>query len=121
MATKKTSYDAPTPVTDKKKALQSALSQLEKSFGKGAVVGDKTLIDALVPTADKFTELAKKGEKMFTAMVEGAKAAVKGAEATKFIQAKLGRAGVTDSEGYPDAGAYGLGVIFTEIANHFKK
>ncbi|MBR6751312.1 MAG: dihydroxyacetone kinase subunit DhaK [Clostridia bacterium] len=92
-----------------------------KSFGKGAVVGDKTLIDALVPTADKFTELAKKGASMFTTMIEGAKAAVKGAEATKFIQAKLGRAGVTDSEGYPDAGAYGLGVIFTEIANHFKK
>jgi len=43
MAIKKTAYDAPTPVTDKKKALQSALSQLEKSFGKGAVMrlGDR--------------------------------------------------------------------------------
>ena len=43
MAIKKTSYDAPIPATDKKKALQSALSQLEKSFGKGAVMrlGDR--------------------------------------------------------------------------------
>ena len=43
MAIKKTAYDAPTPVTDKKKALQSALAQLEKSFGKGAVMrlGDR--------------------------------------------------------------------------------
>ena len=43
MATKKTSYDAPTPATDKKKALQTALLQLEKSFGKGAVMrlGDR--------------------------------------------------------------------------------
>ena len=43
MAIKKTGYEAPTPVTDKKKALQSALSQLEKSFGKGAVMrlGDR--------------------------------------------------------------------------------
>ena len=43
MAIKKTAYEAPTPVADKKKALQSALSQLEKSFGKGAVMrlGDR--------------------------------------------------------------------------------
>lgn len=43
MATKKTSYEAPTPATDKKKALQTALLQLEKSFGKGAVMrlGDR--------------------------------------------------------------------------------
>ena len=43
MATKKTAYEAPTPAHDKKKALQTALSQLEKSFGKGAVMrlGDR--------------------------------------------------------------------------------
>ena len=43
MATKKTSYEAPTPATDKKKALQTAISQIEKNFGKGTVMrlGDK--------------------------------------------------------------------------------
>ena len=43
MATKKTAYEAPAPATDKKKALQTALSQIEKSFGKGAVMrlGDR--------------------------------------------------------------------------------
>ena len=43
MATKKTTYDAPTPANDKKKALQAALMQIEKTFGKGAVMrlGDK--------------------------------------------------------------------------------
>ena len=86
-----------------------------KSFGKGAVVGDKTLIDALVPAADTLTAAAKEGMKMKAAMKKAAAAAVEGADKTKFIQAKMGRAGVTDSEGYPDAGAYGLGVIFTEI------
>lgn len=86
-----------------------------KSFGKGAVVGDKTLIDALVPAADTLTAAAKEGIKMKAAMKKAAAAAVEGADKTKFIQAKMGRAGVTDSEGYPDAGAYGLGVIFTEI------
>jgi len=43
MATKKGSYEAPTPATDKKKALQTAISQIEKSFGKGTVMrlGDR--------------------------------------------------------------------------------
>ena len=43
MATKKTSYEAPTPASDKKKALQTALAQLDKSFGKGTVMrlGDR--------------------------------------------------------------------------------
>ena len=43
MATKKTAYEAPTPASDKKKALQTALSQIEKNFGKGTVMrlGDR--------------------------------------------------------------------------------
>ena len=53
MATKKTVMDAPTPATDKKKALQSALLQIEKTFGKGAVMrmGDKPEMNVdAVPT-----------------------------------------------------------------------
>ena len=53
MATKKTSYEAPTPASDKKKALQTALAQIEKNFGKGTVMrlGDKPemTVDA-IPT-----------------------------------------------------------------------
>ncbi len=43
MATKKTVYEAPTPASDKKKALQTAISQIEKNFGKGTVMrlGDR--------------------------------------------------------------------------------
>ena len=43
MATKKTAYEAPTPASDKKKALATALSQLDKTFGKGTVMrlGDR--------------------------------------------------------------------------------
>ena len=43
MATKKTVYEAPTPASDKKKALQTALAQIDKSFGKGTVMrlGDR--------------------------------------------------------------------------------
>ena len=43
MATKKTAYESATPATDKKKALQTALAQIEKNFGKGTVMrlGDR--------------------------------------------------------------------------------
>ena len=43
MATKKTAYEAPPPASDKKKALATALSQLDKTFGKGTVMrlGDR--------------------------------------------------------------------------------
>ena len=38
MAIKKAAYEAPTPASDKKKALQTAISQIEKNFGKGTVM-----------------------------------------------------------------------------------
>jgi len=43
MATKKTNYETPTPAADKQKALQTAISQIEKNFGKGTVMrlGDR--------------------------------------------------------------------------------
>ena len=43
MATKKSGYEAPTPASDKKKALQTVLSQIDKNYGKGAVMrlGDR--------------------------------------------------------------------------------
>ena len=53
MATKKTTYEAPTPASDKKKALQTALAQLDKSFGKGTVMrlGDRVEMNVeAIPT-----------------------------------------------------------------------
>ena len=94
----------------------------KKSFGKGAVVGDKTLVDALKPCADALTAAAEAGKALTVGLDEGAAAAVAGAEATKTVTAKLGRAGTVGEKsiGYPDAGAYGLGVIFTELAKFIK-
>ncbi|MQR87547.1 dihydroxyacetone kinase subunit DhaK [Bacillus megaterium] len=90
----------------------------ERSFGRGAVVGDKTLIDALVPYADTLTSSAVEGESLKDALVKAAEAAVEGAKSTEQIVARMGRAGTVGerSLGYPDAGAHGLGVIFTEVA-----
>ena len=101
--------------------LQGAVDGIQtvgkRAFGRGAVVGDKTLIDALVPCADSWKVAAKENYSMEKAFIEGAKAAVAGADSTKEIVARMGRAGTVGerSIGYPDAGAYALGVIFTEL------
>lgn len=111
-------------VADFAEMLQAAVKGIqvtgERSFGRGAVVGDKTLIDALVPCADSWSANTDKTFK--ENFVLGAAAAVKGAESTKYIVARMGRAGTVGdrSLGYPDAGAHGLGVIFTDIAEHIK-
>ncbi|MNL51716.1 PTS-dependent dihydroxyacetone kinase, ADP-binding subunit DhaL [compost metagenome] len=90
----------------------------ERSFGRGAKVGDKTLIDALAPAADSWRASAANGDSMKTAFGKAAEAAVQGAKQTEEIVARMGRAGTVGerSIGYPDAGAYALGVIFTELA-----
>jgi len=93
----------------------------ERSFGRGAVVGDKTLIDALVPCADTWSSEAGKMA-LAEIFAKAAKAAVDGAKATEKIVARMGRAGTVGerSIGYPDAGAYGLGVIFTRLSESIK-
>ncbi|EOQ34375.1 dihydroxyacetone kinase, DhaK subunit [Bacillus cereus BAG3O-1] len=103
-------------------ALQGIQSIGERSFGRGAVVGDKTLVDALAPCVDSWLASASNEEDMKTAFEKGAEAAIKGAEYTKEIVARMGRAGTVGerSLGYPDAGAHALGVIFTEIAGSLK-
>ena len=91
----------------------------ERSFGRGAVVGDKTLIDALVPFADTWTALAQTDAVVSSIARKAAEAAAAGAAATEKIVARMGRAGTVGerSLGYPDAGAYALGVIFTMLAD----
>lgn len=102
--------------------LQEAVTGIQKtgeySFGRGAGVGDKTLIDALVPCADVWTENA--GNKTLKELFQlSAGAAVNGAKMTEKIVARMGRAGTVGkrSIGYPDAGAFALGVIFSKIAD----
>lgn len=102
--------------------LQEAVTGIQKtgeySFGRCAVVGDKTLIDALVPCADVWTENA--GNKTLKELFQlSADAAVNGAKMTEKIVARMGRAGTVGkrSIGYPDAGAFALGVIFSKIAD----
>lgn len=90
----------------------------ERSFGRGAQVGDKTLMDALIPCAQVWQEKSGTELTMLQLFQEGARAAVEGAKSTEKIVARMGRAGTVGerSLGYPDAGAHALGVIFTELS-----
>ena len=55
-----------------------------------------------------------------SSLTRAAQAAVLGAMETEKIVARMGRAGTVGerSIGHPDAGAYGLGVIFTDVVQH---
>lgn len=94
----------------------------ERSFGRGAEIGDKTLIDAFIPCANTWSLCAKAGEDVLTTLIRAARATEDGARATEKIVARMGRAGTVGerSLGYPDAGAYGLGVIFRNVAEAMK-
>ncbi|MDR1931323.1 MAG: dihydroxyacetone kinase family protein, partial [Spirochaetales bacterium] len=113
-------------IKDFARMMQAAVAGIQevgkRSFGRGAVVGDKTLIDALAPCADAWSDAAEKNMGFLPAFKKAAEDAVTGAEKTKGIVARMGRAENAGerSLGYPDAGAHALGVIFTEIAKAIK-
>ena len=113
-------------VSDVADMLQAAVEGIQatgkRSFGRGAAVGDKTLMDALIPCAEAWSECAKNKESLKTAFINGAQAAADGAKKTELFVARMGRAGTVGerSLGYPDAGAHALGVIFNEISETLK-
>lgn len=110
-------------IQDFAELLQAAVKGIqtvgERSFGRGAIVGDKTLIDALVPCTDSWSNSPTSFQEAFR---KGAEAAVEGAKKTELVTARMGRAGTVGerSIGYPDAGAHALGVIFTELTKKLK-
>lgn len=98
--------------------MQSAVDGIQKRGG--AKLGDKTLLDALIPAVESLKTSAAENEDMLAAMKKSAVAAVAGAEKTKEMVATKGRASYVGerSVSYPDAGATAIGVIFTEITKN---
>jgi len=83
-------------------------------------VGDKTLLDALVPAVDSLEESVRKGwaDGGVAALQEAADVAVRAAEDTLGMLAMRGRAAYTGerSRGSVDAGATAIGVILQEVS-----
>ena len=73
----------------------------------GAKVGDRTMLDALLPAAEAFAAAAARGAAPAAAWAEAATAAEKGLAATASMRPRLGRAAYLGERalGTPDAGA----------------
>ena len=82
-------------------------------------VGDKTLLDALVPLTDRVEQELKAGADGGAVLAAAAVTAREAAEATSDMVAKRGRASYTGerSKGSVDAGAMAVAVM-TESVNH---
>lgn len=94
---------------------EAAVAGIQKRGG--ASLGDKTLLDALIPAAEALKKAAGEGKDMKEAFGAAAKAAEQGAENTKGIVAKKGRATYVGerSIGHPDAGAVAVSVLFNSF------
>jgi dihydroxyacetone kinase-like protein len=102
---------------------ESDCAQLAVSFVAGlravekqtkAQPGDKTMMDALVPAVQAFAAAANSGESIVHAMDYAANAAQRGAQATKDMIAKYGRAKFLGEKtrGSADAGATSIALLF---------
>ncbi|MDR3412414.1 MAG: dihydroxyacetone kinase subunit DhaL [Formivibrio sp.] len=95
--------------------LQAAVDAIQKRGG--AQLGDKTLLDALIPAVEALKAGGAQGLPLLAALNNAAQAAVAGAESTKLIVASKGRASYVGERSInsPDAGATAIGVIATQL------
>ncbi|MFP4055234.1 MAG: dihydroxyacetone kinase subunit DhaL [Candidatus Brocadiia bacterium] len=86
-----------------------------------AQVGDKTLLDALVPAVEALRQYDHCGDDVAAALQQAAEAAHQGARATTELQARFGRAKNLGekSKGHQDPGATSMALIFRGFAEGF--
>ncbi|MEJ2601227.1 MAG: dihydroxyacetone kinase subunit DhaL [Anaerolineales bacterium] len=86
-------------------------------------LGDKTLLDALIPAVDTLEEAFNEGKETTVALDEAAAVARERAEATRPMIAKRGRAAYTGerSIGTLDAGAVAMAVLFEAVSKAWKE
>jgi dihydroxyacetone kinase phosphoprotein-dependent L subunit len=98
-------------------AMLRAAAEGIKARGKSDV-GDKTLLDALVPATDSIERSIADGLDAQATLRAAAQVARDSAEATRPMQARRGRASYTGerSIGTLDAGAAGVAVMFAAVA-----
>jgi len=79
-----------------------------------AQVGDKTMMDALIPAVEALRSAAESGADVEAALRQGAEAAARGAEATRDMRAKFGRAKNLGDRtlGAVDPGARSMAFLF---------
>ncbi len=103
------------------KAMRCALDYIKKIGG--AKEGDRTLVDAFSPYISSLERSLEAGEDFAAALKTAANEAEAGAENTKTMQAKKGRAKFLQDKsiGYRDAGASSFTIVVTVFAHEFSK
>ena len=83
-----------------------------------ATVGDKTMMDVLIPAATKFNSAVESGDDLKTALTLLKTAAEEGKDSTKNMVARLGRSSRLGerSKGVLDAGAVSMNLILQSFA-----
>lgn len=94
------------------KAFESGLASIQQQ--SKAKVGDKTMLDALIPAVAAAKKAASDGGDVLAVVKQAAEAAEAGAAATTNMQARFGRAKNIGpkSIGNPDAGATSVSFLF---------
>lgn len=97
--------------------LQAGLDSLQDIVP--AQVGDKTLMDALLPAIDVYRQTLDRGGSFASALTQMKKAAAAGRDATKDMVAKLGRASRLGerSRGVIDPGAASCAILLEAMAD----
>lgn len=108
------------PAPQELAAAVSAFADRIVQLGK-AEIGDKTMVDALLPFARNFSRLVADGLPQDKAWSEAARAATEAAAATADLLPLKGRARplAEKSRGTADPGATSLAMIFTVMGPHF--
>jgi dihydroxyacetone kinase len=108
--------DVDSPDTVSVAAGVAAAARGVTDYGK-AEVGDKTMVDALVPFSTELTIAADSGAALADAWTAAADAATRAAAATAELLPRMGRARphAEKSLGTPDPGAHSLALIVTAI------
>ncbi|MDK8173298.1 dihydroxyacetone kinase family protein [Curtobacterium citreum] len=102
----------PPDVVDAVQAFADSIVQLG-----GAAVGDKTMLDALLPFVEHLRTEVTAGVPLASAWTSAAQTAVERAAATADLQPRVGRARplAAKSLGTPDAGATSMGMVLTAV------
>jgi dihydroxyacetone kinase/dihydroxyacetone kinase-like protein len=109
---------------DGEKAVAMLRNAIEGIKARGqSDVGDKTLLDALVPLTDRLEQEIKNGSDAATTLAAVSATTRDAAQATKDMVARRGRASYTGerSRGSVDAGAMAVAVIVEQINQAFAK
>jgi dihydroxyacetone kinase len=109
-------HAADPPVAQAAALVRAGIEGIQRA-GK-AQPGDRTMLDALVPMAEALQAAADRGEPPEAAAAAAAEAARAGAESTRDLEPKVGRASwiAERAKGNVDGGAHAVAVIAAAVA-----